>query len=201
MLTGVCLTVEAGVMLAVTGPSGSGKSTLLSVCGLLLRPEQGTVSWCGAPLVTGRARAAARAELFGWITQTSNVFGARSVLDNAAITLLCKGARRGDAHLRAAEALTAVGLAHRTDLPARDLSGGETQRLAVARVMLGAKQVLLADEPTGQLDRANTDMVVQTLRTAAGQGAAVLVATHDRRVAQACDRWLELVDGQASWRH
>ncbi len=200
VLSAVSLTATPGRMLAVTGPSGSGKSTLLSVIGLLINPMEGAVSWEGTALATGRARAAARAELFGWITQNTNVLGARTVLDNAAIALLGNGFRRRDARLRARSALAAVGLAHREDMPARDLSGGETQRLAVARAMLGGKPVIIADEPTGQLDRANTEMVVQTLRTAADNGAAVIAATHDSNVAQACDDWLELEDGRAAWR-
>ena len=198
VLSDVSLVASAGRMLAITGPSGSGKSTLLSIVGLVLVPETGQVSWDGIRL-TGPTAASARTRLFGWVTQTSNLLGARSVVDNVAVALLGQGVDHAAARRAAVPALATVGLGHRALAPACVLSGGEAQRLTIARMMLAAKPVLLADEPTGHLDRVNTELVVGTLRAAADRGGAVVIATHDLRVARACDDRLELVDGRASW--
>jgi ABC-type lipoprotein export system ATPase subunit len=199
VLSDVSMVASSGGMLAITGPSGSGKSTLLSVLGLILAPGAGRVSWDGICLTGRRALPSVRAGLFGWVTQASHVFSSRSVVDNVAVAVLGQGMDHETARRAAMPALETVGLGHRARAPAGLLSGGEAQRLTVARMMLAAKPVLLADEPTGQLDRANTDLVVDTLRAAAGRGAAVVIATHDQRVAGACDERLELVDGRVTW--
>lgn len=197
VLDGVSLTLRPGEMLAVTGPSGSGKSTLLSVLGTLLRPAAGQVCWAGQDLYADRATTrAARTALFSWILQTSNHFAGRSAEDNVAVALLARGWRHAEARLAAGAALAQVGLGHVHGAPARLLSGGEVQRMTLARALVAGRPVVLADEPTGQLDRANTQAVADALRACAQRGAAVLVATHDPRVADSCDRQLALVDGR-----
>ncbi len=197
VLDQVSLTVEPGEMLAVTGPSGSGKSTLLSVLGTLLRPAAGQVCWAGQDLYADRATTRrARTALFSWVLQTSNHFAGRTAEDNVAVALLARGWRHAEARGAAGGALAQVGLGHVRRAPARLLSGGEVQRMTLARALVAGRPVVLADEPTGQLDRANTGAVAHALRECARQGAAVVVATHDPRVAEACDRQLALVDGR-----
>jgi ABC-type lipoprotein export system ATPase subunit len=183
-----------GGLAAIVAPSGSGKSTLLSLLGLLLRPAAGSIIIDGVP-VDWRRRgqlAGLRAGRFGWVFQNNACLEARTALDNVAVALLASGAPMGAARAAAADALGAVGLADRAMMDAKHLSGGEQQRMAIARALVGDRPFVLADEPTGNLDHANSRMVIDALRACADRGAAVVIATHDLDAAAAADDVVDL---------
>lgn len=184
---------------AVVGPSGSGKTTLLAIAGLLTRPTEGAVVIDGQEVAAGSRRAAqVRPRLFAWVFQTVNVLNGRSVEDNTMLGLLARGEPEHDARQAACEALAVVGLVgfeHRT---AASLSGGELQRVCIARAIASRPRILLADEPTGQLDRATTQQVTQALITGRPAGTTLIVVTHDPNVARQCDLVVALQDGQLS---
>lgn len=197
VLDEVDLEMRAGESVAVMGPSGSGKTTLLSIVGLLTDPVEGTVLLGGRPAPgTSRRRDRLRATWFSWVFQTVNVLGHRSAQDNAALGLLARGVPRPEAKLVTVEALTQVGLADRADRAVVDLSGGELQRVCIARAVASAPRVLLADEPTGQLDHMTSLKVLDALWAARRPETALVVATHDPMVAERCDRILQLIDGR-----
>ncbi len=197
VLEGLDLEVGAGEAVAVMGPSGSGKTTLLSIAGLLTEPTRGRVRLGGVPVPRSqRRRDRLRAEWFAWVFQTVNVLGHRTAEDNTALSLLARGVPRGEATRQARAALGAVGLADRAGSPVVDLSGGELQRVCIARAVAAAPKVVLADEPTGQLDHATSLRVLDALWAARRPDTALLVATHDPQVAERCDRILRLVDGR-----
>jgi len=189
VLRGVTFDVPAGSSVAITGPSGSGKSTLLSLVGGLLRPERGDVHAVGPD---GMRRAVP--DVGTWIIQTVSLLPSRTVLDNVALGAHGDGASLPDARRRSTAALEMVGLADRADDRARVLSGGEAQRVAIARALASDRPVLLADEPTGQLDAATTTQVLDAMFAPSTQ-RTVLVVTHDPDVAARCDRVVQLRDG------
>jgi ABC-type lipoprotein export system ATPase subunit len=192
IVSGLDLEIAAGERVALVGPSGSGKSTILGLLGLVLRPTGGQVLWDGREVRAGtREAAAVRRQQVAWIFQSTNVVPYRTAADNVAMPLLARGAARRDAHLVAAEHLAAVGLGGREDSDVREMSGGEVQRVCLARALVAEPQLILADEPTGQLDPDNTAMVVAALRSV-GTSAAIAIATHDPRVAATCDRVIHL---------
>jgi ABC-type lipoprotein export system ATPase subunit len=196
VLAGVDLELVPGAAVAVMGPSGSGKTTLLSVAGLLLRATSGEVRLDGTAVdAAGRASDHHRRRRFAWVFQSANALGRRSVLDNAALYPLALGASRRDARDAAGAALAAVGLAAAGTRPAATLSGGELQRLAIARALAHQPSYLFADEPTGNLDRRSADHVAEVLATARPPSTALLLATHDPAVAARCDVVLTLRDG------
>jgi len=190
VLAGVALRAEPGQAVALVGPSGSGKTTLLAICGGLLVPRAGEVTLHGAPM----ARCMLRAQV-SWVFQGTNALLARTVLDNVVVRGLAQGHGRRAATAEGLARLAAVGLADRADRTAGTLSGGELQRVCVARALMGDPALVCADEPSGQLDAAATDAVVRSLLGSRGRRAIVLIATHDPRVATACDRVVELADG------
>ncbi|PTA69721.1 ABC transporter ATP-binding protein [Deinococcus arcticus] len=196
VLRGVGLTVAQGEVVAVTGPSGSGKSTLLHLLGGLDTLQGGEVWWAGERVDTlgTQVRAARRAGQLGLVFQHHYLLEDLSVLDNVLIPTRLSG--RGD-EARARELLARVGLSGReADLPGV-LSGGERQRVAVARALAARPAAVLADEPTGSLDRANAQGVAALLvALAREEGAGVLLVTHDERLARHADRTLHLLDGQ-----
>lgn len=187
VLAGADLVVDEGESVAILGPSGSGKSTLLGVLGGLVRPQAGQAWVEGA--------SARLSDVSAWILQTVNVLPERSVLDNVVVGALAAGLSRPDARLEALHRLTAVGLEGRAADRVRLLSGGEVQRVVIARALAAGRPFLLADEPTGQLDRANSSVVLDALFSTAG-GAGVVVVTHDPHVAERCDRVARIVDGR-----
>jgi len=194
VLSEVSLDVQAGESVALLGPSGSGKTTLLSILGLLQTPTHGRV------LIDGEARSARqagrlRAELFAWVFQTVNTLRRRTALDNAAVGLLARGVGREESNRLAAEALAAVGLGEMGAVPVERLSGGELQRVCIARAVAARPRFLLADEPTGQLDRSTSDRVLEALWAARLPETALVIATHDLDAASRCDRVVQLVDG------
>jgi putative ABC transport system ATP-binding protein/lipoprotein-releasing system ATP-binding protein len=192
VLDEVSLEVAQGEWVALMGPSGSGKTTLLSILGGMLRPQGGhaCVQWPSG--VETHA-----ASWVAWVLQTTTALGRRSVLDNAALGGLSDGLGSSLAADRAAETLDRLGLMGRADHRARDLSGGELQRLSIARALSSTRPFLLADEPTGQIDQSTSQEVIRAMRDACVD-VGVLIATHDRLVAHECDRVLTLVDGRIS---
>lgn len=199
-LRGVSLCVEAGERVAVVGRSGAGKSTLANILGLLDEPDSGTYRLLGhdTASLTGRARDVLRRDCIGFVFQAYHVLGNRSVWDNVHLKL---ATARTDVTQRPAlisAALDAVGIASHAAAPARLLSGGEKQRLAIARAVVTSPALLLADEPTGNLDSESASAVLDLLATLAGRGIALVVITHDPGTARWADRVLELHDGQSS---
>ncbi len=189
VIADVDATFGFGTLVALWGPSGSGKSTLLSLIGLLMAPTSGTVTVTGQPAWTSSAEARRlRASMFAWVLQNSACLESRSALDNVAMGPLAEGLRRPEATRRALEALEVVGLADRAASRAVELSGGELQRMTVARALAQDKRIVLADEPTGQLDAKSSATVADALRALAAAGRCVIVATHDPAVSDRCDR-------------
>ena len=195
VLSGVSLTIAPGESVALMGPSGSGKTTLLGILGLLFSPSEGEVLLDGSA-IPRRRRTALRAGSFAWVFQGTNVLPRRSALDNAALGLLARGVSLAEAEAAAAAALAAVGVGQLAAKPANTLSGGELQRVCVARAIAARPRFILADEPTGQLDHANTEGVVEALVASRPPGTAVIIATHDPEVAAHCDRIIRLRDGR-----
>jgi len=197
VLDNVDLFIASGEAVALMGPSGSGKTTLLSIMGLLTKPASGFVSLDGIRLPhRGRRLDVARSELFSWVFQTVNVLGQRTATDNAALGLLARGVPRTEATHQANRALAAVGLADRTHDEVTELSGGELQRVCIARAMAAVPRFVLADEPTGQLDHATSQLVLDSLWEARHPDTSLVIATHDATVAERCDRVVLLVDGR-----
>lgn len=199
VLKDVDLKIADGETLAVMGPSGSGKTTLLSILGLLIEPSSGTLlldDQC-AP-IGERDRHFIRSSSFGWVLQTVNVLSRRTAVDNVAVPLLAAGASRVEAMGRAIAALSEVGLGHVVEAPVRLLSGGEVQRVCIARALAHKPRFLLADEPTGQLDHGTSVQVLDALRRLIlSTGSTLVVATHDPAVAAECGRVIQLLDGRA----
>ena len=194
VLDEVNVDVPAGRSVAITGPSGSGKSTLLSIMGLTLRPTSGDVVIDGVDAL-GPAAAAARRRI-AWILQGTPLLAHRSVADNVMLGGLSRGASRHDLIAETSVALSRVGLSGHERHRAATLSGGEAQRLGVARALLATPSVVLADEPTAQLDRRHANDIGAILTEIVLTGAALVVATHDLSLASSCDEEYLLLDGR-----
>lgn len=192
VLSAASVTIQDGTTVAVLGPSGSGKTTLLMILGMLLHPSEGKVILDGQP---AERISAARTKLFGWVFQTANVVGKRTALDNAALGLLSQGLTHRCARLGAFPTLEALGIGHLAHERVETLSGGELQRVCIARALATQPRFVLADEPTGQLDSATTVEVVNSLLEARPPDSSVVIATHDLRVAGMCDFQLTVKDG------
>lgn len=196
-LAGIHLEIEKGEYIAISGPSGCGKSTLLSILGLLDSPTDGTYIINGTPVaeLPPPERARIRNREVGFIFQSFNLIGDLNVFENVELPLKYRGLKSSDRKARVKDALEKVGMAHRSGHLPSQLSGGQQQRVAVARAIAGNPAILLADEPTGNLDSANGEAVMELLRDLNRQGATICIVTHDPRYARHADRTIRLFDG------
>lgn len=199
VLDGVNVGLGRSEFLAIKGPSGAGKSTLLHIAAGLDAPSNGSVTFEGRLLheMSARESATLRRERFGFVFQFFNLVPGLDVRDNIALPLLLGDCSRREATARAAELIEAVGLTHRTHHLAAGLSGGEMQRVAVARAIVARPQIVFADEPTGNLDSHNGEAVLDLLEALCREsGAALMMVTHDDRAADRADRVIVLRDGR-----
>lgn len=193
LLDDVTVTFPAGQVTAVAGPSGSGKTTLLSVAGGLLAPTAGTATYDGAP--TWRGNGDPRPEI-AFILQVYGLVPILSARENIAVALRARGVGWAEANDRAESALARFDIADLGDRQVEELSGGQMQRVAVARALVVEAPVLLADEPTSELDQGNVAVVMEALRREAERGAVVVIATHDPAIVEAADRHVTIDEGR-----
>jgi putative ABC transport system ATP-binding protein len=196
-LSGIHLDIQRGEYISIAGPSGCGKSTLLSILGLLDSPSDGVYQLNGKPVsdLPLSERARIRNREVGFIFQSFNLIGDLTVAENVELPLTYRGMRASDRRDRVRAALERVGMAHRAKHLPSQLSGGQQQRVAVARAVAGDPLILLADEPTGNLDSVNGEAVMELLSELHAQGATICMVTHDQRYASHADRTVHLFDG------
>ena len=196
-LRSVNLRVEPGEWVAIVGPSGSGKSTLLNVLGLLDRPTEGSYVLDGIDVgaLSDGKRASLRGRRIGFVFQSFHLLAYRSALENVMMAETYRGESRGGRRERASAALELVGLGHRLHFRPTKMSGGERQRVAIARALVGEPSLLLADEPTGNLDTANTESILELFSDLHRAGITVITITHDHEVARHAARTVRITDG------
>src|SRR5881296_2405759 len=197
-LTGIHLEIKRGEYFSIAGPSGCGKSTLLSILGLLDSPTEGAYVLNGRPAqdLSMGERARVRNREIGFIFQAFNLIGDLTVYENVELPLTYRGMPAAERKQRVQGALEKVEMSHRMKHYPSQLSGGQQQRVAVARALAGAPSILLADEPTGNLDSKNGEAVIELLRALHGEGATIFMVTHDPRYARHADRTVQLFEGQ-----
>jgi len=197
-LSDVHLEVRGGEFVEVMGPSGCGKSTLLAIVGLLDTPSDGEYWLEGRPVfeLSASERARVRNESIGFIFQAFNLIADMTVFENIELPLTYRGMNQAERRRAVLEALERVGMSHRMDHYPGQLSGGQQQRVAAARAVVGHPRILLADEPTGNLDSTNGEAVMQLLRELHGEGTTILMVTHDPRYSRFAERTVHLFDGR-----
>jgi putative ABC transport system ATP-binding protein len=197
-LAGVHLDINKGEYISIAGPSGCGKSTLLAILGLLDSPSDGAYTLNGKPVqgLKLSERARIRNREIGFIFQAFNLIGDLTVYENVELPLTYRGMPSSERKKRVHEALERVGMSHRVKHYPSQLSGGQQQRVAVARALGGDPSILLADEPTGNLDSANGEQVMDLLRELHRSGSTICIVTHDPRYARYADRSIHLFDGR-----
>ena len=197
-LSGIHLEIRKGEYVSIAGPSGCGKSTLLSILGLLDSPTEGTYMLNSKPVqgLNLADRARIRNQEIGFIFQSFNLIGDLTVFENVELPLTYRGMKASDRATRVNESLEKVGMAHRARHLPSQLSGGQQQRVAVARALVGKPSILLADEPTGNLDSRNGDAVMELLQGLHREGATICMVTHDQRFSRHADRTVHLFDGR-----
>jgi putative ABC transport system ATP-binding protein len=197
-LSGIHLAIESGEFVSISGPSGCGKSTLLSILGLLDSPTSGDYT-LNSHAVAGLGpsdRARIRNREIGFIFQAFNLIGDLNVYENVELPLTYRGMPQAERKRRVHEALERVGMSHRVKHYPSQLSGGQQQRVAVARAVVGSPSILLADEPTGNLDSVNSDAVMDLLKELHRGGATICMVTHDPRFTRYAERTIHLFDGR-----
>ncbi|HEV2299040.1 MAG TPA: ABC transporter ATP-binding protein [Candidatus Acidoferrales bacterium] len=197
-LDGVHLEIKVGEFLAIAGPSGCGKSTLLSILGLLDSPTEGHYTLNNQPVanLSLSDRTRIRNREIGFIFQAFNLIGDLTVFENVELPLTYRSMASAERKQRVQQVLERVGMAHRMKHYPSQLSGGQQQRVAVARALVGQPSILLADEPTGNLDSKNSEAVMDLLRQLHAEGATICMVTHDQRFAGVADRSIHLFDGR-----
>src|SRR5438105_1887302 len=197
-LSGIHLDIRDGEYISLAGPSGCGKSTLLSVLGLLERPSGGSYALKGSEVanLSFPERARIRNREIGFIFQSFNLIGDLTVYENVELPLTYRGMKSAERKERVMAALEKVGMSHRAKHLPSQLSGGQQQRVAVARAVGGSPSILLADEPTGNLDSKNGEAVMELLKELHGEGATICMVTHDPRYAKHAERSIHLFDGR-----
>ena len=197
-LSGIHMDIKKGEYVSIAGPSGCGKSTLLSILGLLDTPSDGSYILNGRPVqgLTLPERARIRNREIGFIFQSFNLIGDLTVYENVELPLTYRGMPASERKQRVTDALEKVGMGHRAKHLPSQLSGGQQQRVAVARALAGSPAVLLADEPTGNLDSKNGDAVMELLRSLHKSGSTIVMVTHDARFARNADRTIHVFDGR-----
>ena len=197
-LSGVHLEIKNGEFLSIAGPSGCGKSTLLSILGLLDSPTEGNyrINSSAVANLSLADRTRIRNREIGFVFQAFNLIGDLTVYENVELPLTYRSMGAAERKTRVAEVLERVGMAHRMKHYPAQLSGGQQQRVAVARALVGQPSILLADEPTGNLDSKNSEAVIELLRQLHAEGATICMVTHDPRYASIADRTIHLFDGK-----
>jgi putative ABC transport system ATP-binding protein len=198
VLKGINLQIEKGEFIALMGPSGSGKSTLLNIVGCLDRPSSGRFLLFDQDIsrTSDDELARIRREELGFIFQTFNLIGRVSVLKNVEVPMMLSGLSREKRRERAFKLLESVGIAHRIDFSPQNISGGERQRVAIARALANDPTVIIADEPTGNLDLKNSDEVMKILSNLNQEGRTIIMVTHNPEITENCSRVIRLRDGR-----
>ena len=198
VLKGIDLNVEEGEFIALMGPSGSGKSTLLNIIGCLDRPTSGRFLLLGQEisLTSDDELARIRREELGFIFQTFNLIGRISVQKNVEVPLMLSGVGRERRKEKALKLLASVGIAHRSNFNPKNISGGERQRVAIARALANDPKIIIADEPTGNLDLKNSDEVMNILSNLNKDGRTIIMVTHNSEITENCSRIIRLRDGR-----
>lgn len=196
-LDGVDLAIAEGEFVAIIGPSGSGKSTLLHMLGALDTPDEGSVLIDGTDLTHERDLATFRRRTVGFVFQLHNLIPTLTALENVQIPLIEDGLKGAEREARATQLLERVGLADRLESLPTTLSGGERQRVAIARALVNEPRILIADEPTGAVDSANSAKIIELLRDMSQEtGMTLIMVTHDPQVAERADRVIRVLDGR-----